>query len=82
MNSEFDRGQVLSQSIVPLRDGETLYQYVERCYEVSAETLTDALGVLRAGGQGRPSKHDQGAYFSYPNKNDIVLFRACGLKLL
>jgi folate-dependent phosphoribosylglycinamide formyltransferase PurN len=82
MNGELDRGPVLSQSIVPLRDGETLYEYVERCYEVSAERLTDALGLLRAGHQGRLGKHDQGDYFSYPSKNDIARFRSRGLELL
>jgi folate-dependent phosphoribosylglycinamide formyltransferase PurN len=82
MNEEFDSGHILSQTKVPLRDGETLYQFVERCYELSAKTVCDAIGELQDNRGNTVTKQRRGRYFSYPNKSDLSRFRACGHSVL
>jgi folate-dependent phosphoribosylglycinamide formyltransferase PurN len=82
MNGEFDSGRILSQTKVPLCDGETLYQFVERCYELSAKTVCDAIDELQANRGNTVAKQRRGRYFSYPNKSDLSRFRARGHRVL
>lgn len=68
--------------MVPLHDKETLYQYVERCYELSAKTVCDAIGELQSNHGKTVAKQHRGRYVSHPNKSDLSRFKTAGHRIL
>ena len=78
MESRIDKGRVLAQKEIPLRQTDTIAKLYEKCFTASVDALLEALDKVRVN-DFRPVKNSyKPSYFSFPSKEQWRQFRQRG----
>lgn len=82
MTSGIDGGEILLQKPVAISPDETLHSLMRRCKAVAAEAVLETVARFRSGSiRGLPNPTDEGSYFSFPSRDDVLRFRERGRAL-
>jgi methionyl-tRNA formyltransferase len=82
MTAGIDDGDLLVQRRVEIAPDETLHSLMRRCKAVAAEAVLETVARLRSGSvRGLPNPSDEGSYFSFPTREDVLRFRQRGRAL-
>jgi methionyl-tRNA formyltransferase len=82
MTAGIDGGEILGQAGVPIEPEETLHSLMRKSKAVAAQLVVEAVRRLDAGDVSTlPNPPDEGSYFSFPTRADVMRFRARGRKL-
>lgn len=75
MEESLDKGNVLAQAKIPIREGHPLTDLYERCFALSVDVLNDALGKIAQGDFSDVAGGIAPSYFSFPTKEQWSAFR-------
>lgn len=82
MTPGIDGGDILLQKRVAIAPEETLHSLMRRCKAVAADAVLETVARLRDGSvHALPNPADEGSYFSFPSREDVLRFRARGRAL-
>lgn len=83
MEEEIDKGVVLASRRIRINYfANTLMQIYERCFELSADALLDALEAVRRGDYSDRSSGYEPSYYSKPTADDWKRFREKGGRII
>lgn len=81
MNEKIDSGNMILQKVINIESDDTLKTLNEKVAEVGANTLNDALFLIKNDiVESSPIDITKGTYFSLPDRNDVRRFIDCGKK--
>jgi len=75
MDKKIDAGCVLSYKKIEIGKGDSLADLYEKCFDISAELVCDALDKIRSANYASPEEQFSPSYFSFPTKSHWVQFR-------
>jgi len=79
VNEKIDAGELCGQRIFEIVPGESLDEFITRSKAIAADLLLEVLGKIEAGTVTRtPLNLADGSYYSWPDKEAVVRFRANG----
>jgi methionyl-tRNA formyltransferase len=80
---EIDRGEILATARVPVNREHSLLRHIASLYAPGADLIAEAIEQLKTGQRprGQAQDPDQGAYFSFPNDQDLIDFTSRGWRL-
>lgn len=78
MEPEIDKGPVLAQRAVPMRNEDTLMTLYKACFSISASVVCDALEKVRVGDYKPVATTTVPSYFSFPKPEQWRQFRERG----
>lgn len=79
VNEKIDAGDLCGQRIFEILPGESLDSFITRSKAIAAELLLEVLGKIEDGTITRsPLNLADGSYYSWPNKEAVMRFRANG----
>jgi len=78
MDTQIDRGVVLSQKVIPMPDGSRLYDLYRQCFEISVDAVLEALEKVRNGNLKPVENGKPQSYFSFPTTEHWKQFRSRG----
>jgi methionyl-tRNA formyltransferase len=79
MTPGIDGGDILLQKRVEIAPDETLHSLMRRCKAVAAEAVLEVVARLGSGSiHAVPNPADQGSYFSFPTRDDVLRFKERG----
>jgi methionyl-tRNA formyltransferase len=82
MAADIDGGEILVQRRVPIEPEETLHSLMRRCKAVAADAVLEAVDRFRTDRvEALPNPADEGSYYSFPGRADVLRFRALGRAL-
>jgi methionyl-tRNA formyltransferase len=82
MNPGIDGGDIIGQTTVPIADDDTLRSLMKKCKSVAADLVLETVRRFRSGEvRTLPNPPDEGAYFSFPTRDDVLRFKARGRRL-
>jgi methionyl-tRNA formyltransferase len=82
MTPGIDGGDILAQATIPIATDETLRSLMRKCKRVAAGLVLETVRRFRAGEVSTlPNPPDEGSYFSFPTRADVVRFKARGRRL-
>ena len=82
MTNNIDDGIVISQKKIPINYSESLYKLYERCFELSIETVLDALETVRKNDYSAVNTTNERCYYSFPTDEQWKEFRHRGGKYI
>lgn len=82
MNAGIDGGGIIAQREIRIDDAETLHSLMRKCKVVAADLVAETIERFRTGSVAAlPNPVDEGAYFSFPERSDVMRFRALGRRM-
>lgn len=82
MTPGIDGGGIIAQREIPIDAHETLQSLMRKCKVVASELVLDTVDRFRAGPvAAAPNPPDEGSYFSFPERSDVMRFRALGRRM-
>jgi methionyl-tRNA formyltransferase len=82
VNEAIDAGDLCGQRSFEIEPDDTLDQFLRRSKRIAAELLIDVLRRLEEGTLSRtPLDLSQGSYYSWPDHESVLRFRAAGRRL-
>jgi methionyl-tRNA formyltransferase len=82
MTPGIDGGDIICQRQIPIGPDDTLHSLMAQCKRVAADAVLDTVAQLRAGEiSAAPNPPDEGAYYSFPRREDVQRFKAMGRRL-
>lgn len=82
MNVGIDGGGIIAQRDIPIDAQETLQSLMRKCKVVASQLVLETVDRFRAGPvAAAPNPPDEGSYFSFPERSDVMRFRARGRKM-
>jgi methionyl-tRNA formyltransferase len=79
VNEKIDAGELCGQRTFEILPGESLDSFIIRSKAIAADLLLEVLGKIEAGTITRsPLNLADGSYYSWPNKEAVMRFRANG----
>ena len=82
MSPGIDGGEIILQKGVTIAPTETLHSLMRKCKLAAADLTLDAVSHFRAGAVPTTTNPaDEGSYFSFPERADVLEFRALGRTL-
>lgn len=82
MSPGIDGGDIIGQTSIPIARDETLRSLMRKCKAVAADLVLATVRQFREGGvRTLPNPADEGSYFSFPTREDVMRFRARGRRL-
>ena len=82
MAAGIDGGDIIVQQAVPISSQDTLHSLMRRCKSVAADLVVEAVDRFREGPvAASPNPAEEGSYFSFPRREDVLRFKAAGRRL-
>lgn len=82
MSEGVDEGGILAQKKVAITTEDTLHSLMRKCKEAAADAVVETIGRLKDRAVvALPNRVEDGAYFSFPSREDVARFRALGRRL-
>jgi methionyl-tRNA formyltransferase len=82
MIAGIDGGDILLQKRIEIAPDETLHSLMRRCKAIAAEAVLETVARFRSGSvDSSPNRLEDGSYFSFPTRADVLRFRALGRAL-
>lgn len=82
VNEKIDAGEVCGQRIFEILPGESLDSFLKRSKAIAAELLLEVLRKIEAGTITRSALNlAEGSYYSWPDKEAVMRFRANGHRI-
>lgn len=82
MSPGIDGGDIIGQTSVPIAREDTLRSLMRKCKTVAADLVLETVRRFREGEvRTLPNPAGEGAYFSFPTREDVVRFKARGRRL-
>jgi methionyl-tRNA formyltransferase len=82
MSAGIDEGGIVAQRGIPISPDETLQTLMRTTKSVAADLVLETVERFRHGPvPGLPNQLDEGSYFSFPSREDVVRFRARGRRM-
>jgi len=82
MSPGIDGGEIVLQQRVPISDTETLRSLMRKCKLTAADLTLEAVSRFREGSvSALANPAEEGSYFSFPKRADVLEFRALGRAL-
>ena len=83
MSEKLDDGRIILQEEVEIGDNETLDALIRRTKRLGARVMIRAIGHIKSGQVSYlPNRADQGSYFTFPSRRDVLEFRRRGRRIL
>jgi methionyl-tRNA formyltransferase len=83
MSPGIDGGDIILQEPIPISADDTLHSLMRKCKLVAADLVLEAVSLFRDSSVAvSPNPADEGAYFSFPAREDVLRFKALGRTLL
>jgi methionyl-tRNA formyltransferase len=82
MSPGIDGGDILLQQSIPISSDETLRSLMTKSKAVAADLVLETVRRHKDGQVvTQPNPPDEGSYFSFPTRDDVVRFKALGRRL-
>lgn len=82
MSEGVDGGDILVQKKVPITTEDTLHSLMRKCKEAAADAVVETIGRFKDRAVvALPNRVEEGAYFSFPSRDDVARFRSLGRRL-
>lgn len=82
ISPRIDGGSIILQKQVPIKPEETLRSLMSACKSAAADAVLETVEQFRHGSVSpTPNPPDEGSYFSFPERQDVLEFRALGRAL-
>ncbi len=82
MNEGIDDGAIIAQRRVTIDEHETLRSLIRRCKVIGADLVLETVERLRSGPvDTSENRSEEGSYFSFPSRSDVLRFKAFGRSL-
>jgi methionyl-tRNA formyltransferase len=82
MTPGIDGGEIIDQRIIPIGADETLRSLMVRCKVAAADAILETVSRLEDGSiSTSPNPPDEGSYYSFPQREDVLQFKAQGRRL-
>jgi methionyl-tRNA formyltransferase len=82
MSPGIDGGDILGQTSISIAREETLRSLMRKCKTAAADLVLETVRRFRAGEvRTLPNPPDEGSYFSFPTRDDVMRFKARGRTL-
>lgn len=83
MSEAVDEGNILHQSSISIRRGESMHALIRRSKRYGAEAMQQVLSQFAAGSPPTPMQAaTQYSYFTFPTPNEMRIFRSRGLRAI
>lgn len=83
MSEKLDDGGIIIQEEVEIGPDETLDALIRRTKRLGARVMIRAIGLIKSGEVSyRPNRAEQGSYFTFPSRRDVLEFRRRGRRIL
>jgi methionyl-tRNA formyltransferase len=82
MSPGIDGGDIIAQRVIPIGPDDTLRSLMRRCKLVAADLVVETVARFREGAvSGVPNRVEEGSYHSFPEREDVLRFKALGRRL-
>lgn len=82
MEAKIDKGILLAQSVVPVTEDETVDTLYQKCFDLGAITVHNALErIAKEDIVNMPNEYEE-SYYSFPEKEHWKDFRTRGIKFI
>jgi len=78
MGTKYDEGKILSQKVIKIKNGDTIADLYEKCFDESVECLLNAIRVIKNSSIGNSINKYLDSYYSFPKKKHWNEFRKRG----
>lgn len=83
MSEKLDDGRIIIPEEVEIGPDETLDALIRRTKRLGARVMIRAIGLIKSGQLSyRPNHTEQGSYFTFPSRRDVLEFRRRGRRIL
>jgi len=83
INSKIDEGEILLQRQVLINPSESLDALIKRTKRLGAHYMVEAIKMIRNGKvRYKKNRPEEGSYFPFPKREDVLRFRGMGHRLL
>ncbi|MBU0581449.1 MAG: formyl transferase, partial [Candidatus Margulisbacteria bacterium] len=82
INLKIDQGDIILQREIPIIEGGSLDSTIKRAKKIGAHCIIEAINLIKSGKvEFFPNIPEQGSYFSFPRREDVLEFRRRGNKI-
>jgi methionyl-tRNA formyltransferase len=82
MSPGIDGGEIIAQRRLDISPEETLHSLMRRSKAAAAELILETVAAFRDGAVATtPNPADEGSYYSFPQRDDVLRFKALGRAL-
>jgi methionyl-tRNA formyltransferase len=82
MSPGIDGGDIIGQTGIPITREESLRSLMRKCKTAAADLVLESVRRFREGEvRTLPNPPEEGSYFSFPTREDVVRFKARGRRL-
>ena len=83
INSKIDEGEIILQRQVLINPSESLDALIKRTKRLGAHYMVEAIKMIGNGKvRYKKNRPEEGSYFSFPKREDVLKFRGMGYRLL
>ncbi|MEM4307961.1 MAG: formyltransferase family protein [Thermoplasmata archaeon] len=75
VTEKIDKGNIVSQKIIPIDEKDTYATLTEKCYKVAPGLTVEAIRKIKNGYKGIPIRNQEGSYFTTPTIKDAIRYR-------